>query len=389
MDRNLHRYILRRSLRPQLLLIGISFVLGLALNPFMLNLQKRIINEAIGQRNFDALLWLCGGFLGAVLANGAFKYVKQNLEGYIAETMLRDLRGELYNRILRFPLLHLKNTSTGQLVAMILGEVEDLGGYFGLALSTPAFHGAMLIGTIGFMVYANPWMALVSMVLFPVQMIFIRRLQRRVSALSRDRVRMVRGLSDRIQELVGGLQEIHAHDTTAYEAGRFRHQLQRIFRVRLNIYNLKYLIKWINNFLEKFGQFVLLLVGGWLIISRPEEFNLGALVAFLAAYGQLNEPWRELINFFQLKENARIKYEHVIANFDPPGLRGEFPRDDAAREPLPTLAGAYELRQTSVVLDGTTQALDHVQLTLPPASTSRWSARPAAARARWPSSWPS
>jgi putative ABC transport system ATP-binding protein len=365
-DRNLHRYIIRRSLRPQLLQIAIAFALGLALNPFMLNLQKRIINEAIGQRNFDALLWLCGGFLAAVLANGALKYVKQNLEGYIAETMLRDLRSELYNRILRFPLPHLKSTSTGQLVAMILGEVEDLGGYFGLALSTPAFHGAMLLGTFGFMVYANPWMALVSMVLFPVQMFFIRRLQRRVSALSRDRVRMVRGLSDRIQESVGGLPEIYANDTAAYEAGRFRHQLQRIFRVRLNIYNLKYLIKWINNFLEKFGQFVLLLVGGWLIINRPEEFNLGTLVAFLQAYGQLNEPWRELINFFQLRENARVKYEHVIANFDPSGLRGEFPRDDAARAPMSPLAGAYELRGTSVVLDGTTQALDHLQLTLAP-----------------------
>ena len=177
---------------------------------------------------------------------------------------------------------------------------------------------------------------------------------------------MVRGLSDRIQESVGGLQEIYANDTLAYEAGRYRHLLQRIFRVRLNIYNLKYLIKWINNFLEKFGQFVLLLVGGWLIISRPEEFNLGALVAFLQAYGQLNEPWRELINFFQLKENARIKYEHVIVNFDPSGLRAEFPRDDALGGPLPPLAGAYDLRQTSVLLDGTTQALDHVQLTLAP-----------------------
>jgi putative ABC transport system ATP-binding protein len=146
------------------------------------------------------------------------------------------------------------------------------------------------------MVYANPWLALVAMILFPIQMIFIRQLQRKVTTLSRDRVRMVRGLSDRIQESVSGLPEIYANDTTAYEAGRYRKQLQRIFRIRLNIYNLKYLIKWINNFLEKFGQFLLLLVGGWLIIHRPDTFNLGILVAFLQAYGQLNEPWRELIN---------------------------------------------------------------------------------------------
>ena len=366
MEANLYRYIIRRSLRTQLVLIGISFVLGLGLNPWMLTLQKNIINAAIRKGNLDALLWLCGLFLTAVLANGGLKYVKQNLEGYISETMLRNLRSELHTRILRFPLPHFRNTSTGQLVAMILGEVEDLGNFFGEALSTPAFHGAMLIGTLGFMLYSNPLMALMAFVLFPVQMWFVRKLQRRVTQLSRERVRMVRRLSDQIQEAVGGIQEIHANATAAFEATGFRGQLQKIFRVRLRIYNLKYLIKWINNFLEKFGQFLLLLLGGWLIITRPQSFDVGTLVAFLQAYSQLNEPWRELINYFQQKENARVKYEQVIANFDPPGLRPEVPLEERLPEPVPELTGAYELRQTSVILDGTTRALDQVRLSTPP-----------------------
>jgi ABC-type multidrug transport system fused ATPase/permease subunit len=210
------------------------------------------------------------------------------------------------------------------------------------------------------MVFTNPWMAGLGMVLFPVQVFFVRKLQRRVSQLSRERVRLVRGLSDRIQESVGGIQEIYVNDTTAYEAGGYRGHLQRIFRVRLSIYNLKYLIKWINNFLEKFGQFLLLMVGGWLIVERPGSFDVGALVAFLQAYGQLNEPWRELINYFQGKENARVKYEQVIANFDPPGLRPEFPLDEAGSDGLPALQGAYELRQATVILDGTTTALDRL-----------------------------
>ena len=362
MESNLYRYIVRRSLRPQLVLIAIAFVLGLGLNPLMLDLQKRIINRAIGRRDLDSLYWLCAAFLGAVLANGGLKYIKQNIEGFVSETMLRDLRTELYARILRFPLAHFRSTSTGQLVAMILGEVEDLGQFFGEALSTPAFHGAMLIGTIGYMVYTNPWMAGLGMVLFPVQIFIVRKLQRRVSHLSRERVRLVRGISDRIQESVGGIQEIYVNDTTAYEAGGYRSLLQKIFGVRLRIYNLKYFIKWINNFLEKFGQFLLLLVGGFLIIERPGSFDVGALVAFLQAYGQLNEPWRELINYFQQKENARVKYEQVIASFDPPGLRPEFPLEEVGRDGQPALQGAYELRQATVVLDGMTTALDRLSV---------------------------
>ena len=360
MESSLYRYIIRRSIRPQLVLIAIAFLLGLFLNPLMLNLQKKIINRAIGRHDLDALYWYCAAFLGAVLANGGLKYVKQNLEGYVSETMLRDLRTDLYVRILRFPLPHFRSTSTGQLVAMILGEVEDLGQFFGEALSTPAFHGAMLIGTIGYMVVTNPWMAGLGMILFPVQVFFVRKLQRRVSSLSRDRVKLVRGLSDRIQESVGSIQEIYTNDTTAYEASGYRGLLQRIFGVRLNIYNLKYLIKWINNFLEKFGQFLLLMVGGWLIIEHPGSFDVGALVTFLQAYGQLNEPWRELINYFQGKENARVKYEQVIASFDPPGLRPEFPLDEPGRAGEVDLQGAYDMRQATVVLDGTTTALDRL-----------------------------
>ncbi|MBI3458193.1 MAG: ABC transporter ATP-binding protein/permease [Candidatus Rokubacteria bacterium] len=365
METNLYRYIIRRSLRHQLVLIAIIF--GLAfLNPWMLSLTKQIINKAIGRGDLDALIRLCALFLGAVVASGSLKYVKQNLEGLVSERMLRNLRSELYQRILRFPLPHFRNTSTGQLVAMMLGEVEDLGNFFGEALSVPAFHGSMLLGTLGFMVYQNPWLAVAGMALFPVQIYFVRKLQRRVTQLSRERVKMVRSLSDRIQESVGGIQEIYANETVAYEATGFLGQLKRIYRVRLKIYNLKYLVKWINNFLEKFGQFVLLLIGGWLIIKRPDLFDVGALVAFLQAYNQLNEPWRELINYFQQKENARVKYEQVIANFDLPELRPEFPLEERPPEPVPELAGAYDIRGASVVLDGVTRALDQIKLATPP-----------------------
>jgi ABC-type multidrug transport system fused ATPase/permease subunit len=363
-ENNLYRYILRRSVKLQMALLAISFTLGLVINPLLLDLSKRIINAAIKQGNLQALLLLCGAFLGAVLVNGALKFVNQNLEGYISETMLRELRSDLHQRILRFPLSHFRSTSAAQLVAMILGEVEELGAFFGQAISIPAFQGAMFVGTVGYMVYANPWMALIAGVIFPVQAWLVRRLQRRMSELARQRVRTTRTASDRIQETVGTIQEIYVNDTTAHESRSFRGVLSHIFSLRLRIYRLRSFIRWINNFLEKFGQFVLLLGGGYLIITRPGSFDVGTLVAFLQAYSQLNDPWRELIGFVQAKENARVKYEQIIAAFDPPGLRPAFSPDEVAAEPLPVLSGSYDLRQVSVVLDGTTRALDRIQLSI-------------------------
>src|SRR5574341_1275730 len=364
MESNLYRYIIRRSLRHQVLLMAAIFLLGF-LNPYMLGLTKKIINT-IGRRHLEDVLRLCMFYLGAVLATGGLKYLKQNLEGFISEAMLRDLRGELYQRILRFPLPHVRNTQVGQLVAMILGETEDLGQFFGEAISVPLFQGVILLGSVGFMFWQNPWMAMAGVGLFPLQIWLIRKIQRRVVNLARDRVKLVRGLSDRIQESAGGLQDIYANDTMAYEATGFRGHLRRIFRVRIRIYNLKYLAKWLNNFLEKLGIFLLLIFGGWLIIARPGSFDLGGLVAFLEAYRQLNEPWRELINYIQQRDNARVKYEQVIASFDPPGLRPEFPVEEHLPESVPQLAGAYDVRGASVILDGSTAVLDRIRFSTPP-----------------------
>ncbi len=365
METNLYRYIIKRSLRHQLALTVLAFVVtAVSLAPT--DLRRRIINKAIAMSDLPALFLYCGLFLVAVLASGGLKYVITNYEGMISETMLRNLRTELYHRILRFPLPHFRNTSTGQLIAMLLGEVEDLGLFFGQAFSVPLVHGLKLLGNVGYMVWLNPWMALAGVALYPFQIWLIPKLQRRVSQMSRDRVQLVRHLSDHIQESVSGIQEIHANDTLAYESSGFRNQLQKIFQVRIQIYNLKYFIKWINNFLALLGPFFLFLIGGWFIIARPGSFDVGSLVAFLAAYEQLNEPWRELLNYYQQKEVAETKYEQVIANFDVPDLRPEFPIEERLPEPMPALAGAYDVRSATVVHDGAVRALDQLQLALAP-----------------------
>jgi len=361
MERNLYRYIIQRSLRQQLILTAIIFV-SIAVSLAPLQLQKWIVNDAIEMKNLGALLIYCAAFLVAVLAAGALKYVITNYVGMISETMLRNLRTELYHRILRFPLPHFRNTSSGQLIAMMVGEVEELGIFFGEALSTPLQHGLTLIALIGYMVYLNPWMALAGVAIYPLQIWLIPKLQRRVTQLSRERVQMVRGLSDRIQESVTGIQEIYANDTVAFESSGFRGLLEKIYQVRIRIYNVKYLIKQLNNFLAKLGPFFLFLIGGWLIIMRPGSFDLGSLVAFLSAYERLNEPWRELLNYYQQKDVAEVKYEQVIANFDPPGLRPELALEEPLPEPMPLLTGAYEMRSASVLLDGSTAALDRLNL---------------------------
>jgi ABC-type multidrug transport system fused ATPase/permease subunit len=355
MDRNIFRYILRHSARAQLLILAMT----VASFPFLyatLELPKLIINDALSGdaihralgfefNQIQYLFVLCGLFLVLVLINGGFKYVINVYQGVVGERMLRRLRFELFSRVLRFPLSRFRHISPGEIVQMINAEVEPLGGFIAEAFALPAFQGGTLVTILVFMFMQDPIMGLAAIILYPIQIYVIPKLQAQVNLLGKARVRQVRRLADRIGETVGGVRDIRANDTTQYERARFSKELGVVFNIRYKIYKKKFFIKFLNNFMAQLGPFFFYSIGGYLVITG--ELTLGALVAVVGAHKELYSPWKELLNHYQLTWDSQIKFEQVVAQFDPPGLRDEALQTGEPPEPL-NLTG--QLRAVSMML---------------------------------------
>ncbi|MDC0033888.1 ABC transporter ATP-binding protein/permease, partial [Alphaproteobacteria bacterium] len=338
-EKNIYDYIIRFSKSQQIVLT----LMAISSYPFLLwflQVPKQIINHinaAVDKKgeSFDVtvdfyglfewemesisfLLFLCGLFLLLVLVNQTFKYVINVYRGLTGERMLRRLRHDLYSRVLLFPQPTFRKLSQGEIIQMINAEVEPLGGFFGEAFSLPLFQGGYLLVIFGFILSESLMLAGAAVMFYPLQFYFIPKLQRRVNLLGKQRVRLVRSLSERIGETVSGVQEIHAHNTARLELARFSSRLGYIFDTRYRIYLWKFVIKFINNTVNQLGPFFFYSVGGILVISG--DLNLGALVAVLAANKDLAAPWKELLNYYQRREDARIKYEQVIEQFQPPEM---------------------------------------------------------------------
>ncbi len=346
MESSIFKYIRRYSLRQQIWIVivsGVSF-------PFLYlfyELPKRIVNDAIlsdPERfpveflglelgHFAFLFALCGLFLILVMINQAFKYYINLFKGLTGERMLRRLRFDLYSRVLRFPLPTFRNMSQGEIIPMITAEVEPLGGFIGDAYAQPAFQGGQLLVIITFLFVANPIMAGAAVALYPLQVYVIPKLQRRVNLLGKERVRLVRKLSDRIGESVQGVQEVHVHDTSRLERADFSIRLGEIFEVRYKIYRQKFVIKFINNFIQQLGPFFFYSLGGYLVIS--ESLDIGTLLAAIAAHKDLAAPWKQLLNYYQTSADSRIKYDQVVSQFEPPGMRDESSQDTEPEQVTP------------------------------------------------------
>ena len=204
---------------------------------------------------------------------------------------------------------------------MITIETEPLGGFIGDAYAMPAFQGGTLVTIVIFMFIQDWVMGLAAISLYPIQAYLIPKLQRQVNLLGKERVKNARKLSERIGETVSGAHEIHAHDTSQYELADYGERLGDLFGIRVNIYRKKFLIKFVNNFLAQLTPFLFFAIGGYLVITA--DFSFGALVAVLAAYKDMTAPWKELLAYYQRMEDARIKYDQLIEQFQPAGMLDE------------------------------------------------------------------
>ncbi|HYL90728.1 MAG TPA: ABC transporter transmembrane domain-containing protein [Burkholderiales bacterium] len=329
MERSLFGFILKYSKRDQLLIVPLV-VASMVVYYLSLDLPKTIINQAIQGISFptaDSVRRLLGFdlhripylfalsilFLGLIVLNGWLKFQINTMKGWMGERMLRRLRFSLFDFILRFPLTRFRRVKPAEMATMVKDEVEPLGGFIGDALITPLFLGGQALTAMFFIMYQHWVLGLIALGIVGVQAFIIPRLRRRQLVLGRERQLTARALAGRIAECVEGAAEIHAHDTSNYERAEISDRLGRIFNIRFELYQRKFMVKFLNNFLAQVTPFLFYTLGGYLVIVG--KLDIGALVAVIAAYKDLPGPVKELIDWDQQRMDVEIKYNQVVEQF--------------------------------------------------------------------------
>ena len=379
MEPTLTRFIWRFSKREQIAVLALTLA-SFPLLYLTLELPKIIINDALsGEPHAHDILWgrfsvdavdylmlLCGAFFCLVLASGFMKMRINTYKGVLGERMLRRLRFQMLDRVLRFPMPQFQRTSQGEVISMVASETEPLAGYVGDALALPAFQGGTMLTILIFMFVQDPILGLAAAALIPVQAAIIPRLQRQVNLLGKKRVLKVRQLSETIGESISGIRDIRVNGTARYSLAGFSQQLGDIFGIRMEIYQKKFFMKGLNNFLGQMTPLLFYAIGGYLVIQG--DLSIGALVAAVAAYKDLAAPWKELLNYYQRMADSNIKYDQLYEQFVPDGLLDKQLQYCPGTEPKPLEA---DIRISNLSLnraDGTS-VFSNMSLSIPAGST--------------------
>jgi len=93
------------------------------------------------------------------------------------------------------------------------------------------------------------------------------------------------------------------------------HLLEQSTTSVFEIFQRKFFVKFLIIF-EPIGPILFFSIGGYLVIRG--QLSVGALAAVLLAYKDLASPWKELLDFYQMFQDSKIKYEQIVSSSSPP-----------------------------------------------------------------------
>jgi ABC-type multidrug transport system fused ATPase/permease subunit len=284
LPRTIMGFVIHCSGRHQIALALLAAgVFGLASVP--LELQRRIINDAIKNGATSTIFWLAAAYVGVALLEQGLKLALNLYRAWVSEDATRGLRRTLED---------VKEEEgadlTGTHTAMAVAEAEPIGGFVGMAISEPLLQAGILVSVVGYMGFIEPWTLVLSAGFLIPQMLFVPPMQHAINLRAEKRIKVLRRVGGDIVE------------TGIPEDAR----IQRVFELNMGIYKLKYSMNLLMNFMHYLAVAVALGVGGWFAIQHRIE--VGAVVAVISGLGKLKDPWGDLVSWGRELSVDSVKY---------------------------------------------------------------------------------
>lgn len=332
MPRSVYAYIWRTTGSAQIPVCALTVVVVL-LSMAPLELQRQIMDQALGARDIALLTQLAIAYLVLLFLQGGLKYLLNVSRGKLVEDVTRRLRETIFDCIgdaeyASLPEGDERRLQGGAMASMVAAEVEDVGGFVGESISLPLLQGGTVVAVTGYLAWLDPLIATFAVIIYIPQMLIVPPVQHAINRLARVHARQVRKLGD---EVVGRSE---AEDIEVKNfATRFKRTALQTYDTRIRIYRKKFFLTALGNLLDALGPLIILILGGWLVIRGRTEVS--TIVVFISGFQKISDPWDQLVNFYRSASNAQTKYTLIRDSL----ICGWFGADEGTRTPTAFATG--------------------------------------------------
>lgn len=208
--------------------------------------------------------------------------------------VLRDLRNQLYKKILSLPIGFFTEERKGDIMSRMTGDVGEVEASIMSSLDMVFKNPILIIGYLGFMFYLSWKLTLFVLILLPFSGSLIGRIGKSLKRRSTTGQEQTGELLSQIEETLGGLRVVKAFNAEHKLEARFGNLNERI-RKTFNRINRRYnLAHPVSELLGTIVIAILLWFGGKLILSNNSDITAEAFIFYILIFYSIIAPAKDL-----------------------------------------------------------------------------------------------
>ena len=290
-----HFYRLIRYIRPYGWTVAAIIFLGVVISACTATFAyiiRPLIDEALTAKNKNMLTMLPLFMLGVFFIKAASGYLASVATQSMGFRVLMDIRNDLYRAILRLPVGHFTNTSSGEIISRMINDVNVLQRTISTVVKDLIQHSVTTIFLIGVVVYQDPYLAVIALGVLPLAFYPLVALGKRLRKRSQKGQEAISGLTQVLTETIGGIRVVKAFCAEGREETRFKNANTHYRKNMVKIIRIAEIPSPMMEFIGAIGVVGIIWYGGSRVVSG--EITPGALLSFIVACLTMYGPIRSL-----------------------------------------------------------------------------------------------
>lgn len=269
-----------------------------------------------GQVDFAGIGRIALYLVFVLAAGGLFQWLMTLCTNKVCYRTVKDLRTEVFSRIIHVPLKFIDQNAHGNIINRIVNDVDSVSDGL-LQGFTQLFTGVItILGTLGFMISINPWIALVVVALTPVSLVIATLIARGTHTTFLKQSRIQGELSGHVEEMLSGqkLVKLFGHEKASEEKLEEINQRLYVWGYKAQIYPAftNPLTRFVNGLI-----YAAVGVAGALAAVRG-VLTIGQLSCFLSYANQYTKPFNEVTGIMAQLQTAMAAARRLMALIDEP-----------------------------------------------------------------------
>jgi len=276
------------------LMLGLSSLLVVdLLQLFIPRIIKSSIDAlTIGQASSGLLLKYALIIVGIAIAMAIFRYIWRYLVFGHSRKVEEALRNRMYEHLQTLPLSFYWKSKTGDLMARAVNDIDAVRMAAGMGLVALTDGVVLGLATIGFMLYIDIRLTIVSLVPTPFIVYFTLIITRRMGREFRQAQQTFSGLTESVREALAGIRVIKAYNRQPWEYSRVKDKGEIYIKNNLDLARTLALFFPMMTLFTNLGLAVVIWIGGRLTIMG--NITTGDFVAFISYLNLLTWPMMAL-----------------------------------------------------------------------------------------------